>query len=137
MASSVALTRRASTTRANGVRCVNAGAVAIASRDKGFIDLSRDQCRRENDRTAPIPRPESNLTAAAIGDVAREGGLNEEKNSARRANLMTGPNNHAKAITRAKNRPDRSSGRTMSTNISETLPAIRTDLKQPRPPHPT
>src|SRR5262249_36793943 len=42
MASSVALTRRASTTRANGVQFVNSGAVAIASRGKGNIDLSRD-----------------------------------------------------------------------------------------------
>ena len=130
MASSVALIRRASTTRANRVQFVNSGAVAIASRDKGFIDLSRDQCRRENDRTAPIHRPESNLTAAAIGDVAREGELNEEKNSARRANLMTGPNNRAKAMTRAKYRPDRSSGRTMQTNIAEKLQAIVTDIKE-------
>ena len=79
---------------------------------------------------APIHRPERNLTAAAIDDVAREGGLNEQQNRARRATVMKGPNNRAKAMRRAKSRPDRSSGRVAQTNIAEKLQAIVADIKE-------
>jgi len=56
--------------------------------------------------------------------------MNEEKNSARKPSLMTGPNDRAKAMTRAKYRPDHSSGRAMQTNIAEKLQAVVTDIKE-------
>jgi hypothetical protein len=56
--------------------------------------------------------------------------LNEEKNSAKKANLMTDPNSRAKVMTRAKYRPNRSSARLAQTNIAEKLEAIITDMKE-------
>src|SRR6516225_2852740 len=82
MASLVALTRKASTTRANGVRFASSGEVAIASQDKGFIDLSRDQRRGENDSTCRAETSAGNdITTPAVGHLADGVALNEDKDS--------------------------------------------------------
>ena len=65
------------------------------------------------------------VASPAVGNVTR----GKKRRTQPEEPICDGPQHRAKAMARAKYRPDRLSGRTMQTNITEKLQDIVTDIK--------